>query len=208
MKKFLLVDDHVVIRSGIKILLSEICRPCEVYESFDEQSTVEKLKENSFDLVMMDIQMPRTDPFVLMEYIRINYPATNVLIFSMCAENIYAKRFLNAGAKGFLSKDAPLVEIKKAIKLILDNKKYISETMVESLVTEFYSDNPVNPFSKLSSREFEIQSLLLSGQTMSEISRSLKIGMSTAGTYKSRLFEKLGTKNILELKELATHFKL
>jgi two-component system invasion response regulator UvrY len=170
MKKFLLVDDHVVIRSGIKILLSEICRPCEVYESFDEQSTVEKLKENSFDLVMMDIQMPRTDPFVLMEYIRINYPATNVLIFSMCAENIYAKRFLNAGAKGFLSKDAPLVEIKKAIKLILDNKKYISETMVESLVTEFYSDNPVNPFSKLSSREFEIQSLLLSGQTMSEIS--------------------------------------
>ncbi len=198
----------MVVRSGIKALLLEIFKPCEIYEANDEKTAVEQLKKRPYDLVMMDIQMPGTDAFGLMEYMRIKHEDAKVLIFSMSAENIYAKRFLKAGAKGFVSKEAPLEEIKKAITTILNNRRYISESMIDILADESYSDKAANPFQKLSARELEIVSLLLSGQTLSEISRSLHIQISTTGTHKSRLFEKLGVTNLLELKELATFYKL
>lgn len=208
MKKFLLIDDHVVVRSGIHGLLSEIFKPCEIHEAGDSDGATEKLKQFQYDLVMMDIQMPNSDTLGLMEYIQVRYPETKVLIFSMSPENIYAKRFIKAGARGFLSKDSSLDEIKKAITLVLNNRKYISESFAEMLADASFSGTPDNPFEKLSPREFEIASLLLTGQSVSDISRSLHLQISTVGTHKSRLFEKLGITNILELKELASSYKL
>lgn len=208
MKKFLLVDDHNVVRSGIKGLLLELFKPSEIAEASDGETAIENLKHNQYDLIMMDIQMPKTDTLGLMEYIHIKYPDAKVLVFSMSAENIYAKRFLKAGAKGFLSKDAPLEEIKKAINMVLNNRKYISETLAAVLAEESISDTPGNPFNQLSPREFEIVTLLLSGQTISEISRLLNLQVSTVGTHKGRLFEKLHVTNILELKEMATSYNL
>jgi len=208
MKKFLLVDDHAVVRSGIHALLSEIFNPCEIHEAGDSESATEKLKEHRFDLIMMDIQMPNSDTLGLMEYITVKYPEAKVLIFSMSPENIYAKRFLKAGAMGFLSKDSSLDEIKKAVSLVLNNRKYISESFAELLADASYSGVPDNPFEKLSPREFEIASLLLTGQSISEISKSLHLQISTVGTHKSRLFEKLRIVNILELKQLAVSYKL
>jgi two-component system invasion response regulator UvrY len=203
MKRFLLVDDHVVVRSGIKILLSEIYKPAEIHEAFDGLSTLDKLKENEYDLVMLDIQMPNTDTLGLMKTIKQDYPAAKVLIFSMSSENIYAKRFMKAGAYGFISKEASMDEIKKAINLILNDRKYISDALIDKLAEDSISGNPGNPFDKLSPKEFEIVSLLLGGKTLTEISQSLNIHTSTAGTHKARLFEKLGVTNVLELSELA-----
>jgi two-component system invasion response regulator UvrY len=207
-KKFLLVDDHVVVRSGVKILLSQIFNPSEIDEAGDGDTVIELLKHHQYDLIIMDIQMPKTDTLGLMEYILIKFPDTKVLMFSMSAENIYAKRFLKAGACGFVSKDASLDEITKAINQVLNNKKYISPALASRLAEESFFDNPRNPFDKLSRREFEIASLLLSGQTLSEIAQSLNLQISTVGTHKGRLFEKLNVSNILELKELATTYNL
>jgi two-component system, NarL family, invasion response regulator UvrY len=206
MKKFLLIDDHEVVRSGINGLLSAIYKPCEVDEASNTDMAAEKLKQHTYDLIMMDIQMPKSDSLGMMEYIHVRYPAARVLIFSMSSETIYAKRFLKAGAKGFLSKDASLDEIKKAINL--NNRRYVSDTLAESLAFSSVSNTPENPFEKLSQREFEIASLLLSGQSVSEVSRSLNLQTSTVGTHKSRIFEKLGIDNILALKELATSYNL
>ena len=208
MKKFLLVDDHVVVRSGIKILLSDIYNPAEIHEAMNGETAVEKLKEHQFDLIIQDIQMPHTDTLGLMEFIHIKYPEAKVLMFSMSAENIYAKRFMKAGAYGFISKEAPLEEITRAINIILSNKKYVSETLAETLAEDSFSGKSGNPFNELSPREFEIVSLLLEGKTVTDISHSLNIQTSTVGTHKARLFEKLGVTNILELKELATTYNL
>ncbi len=208
MKKFLLVDDHVVVRSGIKILLSEIYSPAEIYEAMNGDTAVEKLKEHGYDLIMMDIQMPNTDTLGLMQYIHITYPDAKVLMFSMSAESIYAKRFMKAGAYGFISKEAPLEEITRAINIILSGRKYISETLAENLAEDSFSGKSGNPFNQLSPREFEIVALLLDGKTVTDISHSLNIQTSTVGTHKARLFEKLGVDNILKLKELATTYNL
>jgi two-component system invasion response regulator UvrY len=202
-KKILLVDDHFVVRSGMNGLLSEILKPCEIHEADSGETVTEKLKTNKYDLIMMDIQMPNTDTLGLMEYIHTKYPEARVLIFSMSPENIYAKRFLKAGAKGFISKEAVLDEIKKAINLVMNGRKYISESLAQS-----FSDKHENPFDKLSAREFEIFNLLMSGQAVKEMSNSLHLHTSTIGTHKARLFEKLGVSNILELKELASSYKI
>lgn len=208
MKKFLLVDDHVVVRSGIKILLADIYEPSEIHEAMNGDTAAVKLKENKYDLILLDIQMPHTDTLGLMEYIRITYPEAKVLMFSMSAENIYAKRFMKAGAYGFISKEAPLEEITRAINIILNGKKYISESLAEKIAEDSFSGKSGNPFNELSPREFEIVSLLLEGKTVTEISHALNIQTSTVGTHKARLFEKLGVDNILKLKELATTYNL
>lgn len=206
MKRFLLVDDHVVVRSGIKVLLSDIYKPAVIDEAYDGASAIEKLKEYQYDLIMLDIQMPNTDTLGLMRYIHTEYPQARVLIFSMSAENIYAKRFIKAGAYGFVSKEAPLEDITHAIDVILNNRKFISDTLADSLAEDSFMGRSSNPFNELSPREFEIVSLLLSGKTVSDIAHTLNIQTSTVGTHKARLFEKLGVGNILELKELATTY--
>ena len=208
MKKFLLVDDHVVVRSGVKILLADLYTSSEIHEAMNGETAIVKLKEGEYDLILLDIQMPNTDTLGLMEYIHVTYPAAKVLMFSMSAENIYAKRFMKAGAFGFVSKEAPLEEITKAITTILGGKKYISESLAQKLAEDSYSGKSGNPFNELSPREFEIVSLLLEGKTVTEISQVLNIQTSTVGTHKARLFEKLRVENILQLKELATTYNL
>jgi two-component system, NarL family, invasion response regulator UvrY len=206
-EKLLLVDDHVVIRTGLKVLLSDLYPFIEIHEATDGESMLLKLREHQFRLIIMDVQMPNTESISTLTTVITKYPGASVLIYSMCSETIYAKRFIKAGAKGFLSKEAPLSELKKAIHQVLNNKKYISEAVVEMLTEDIHQDKPSNPFSILSPREFEIVSMLLSGNTLSDISHTLNIQPSTVATHKARVFEKLKVKNILELKDLATVYE-
>ncbi|MEO6722847.1 MAG: response regulator transcription factor [Ferruginibacter sp.] len=208
MKNFLLIDDHEIVRSGVKNVLQEIFKPCEIYEANDEKSALLALKTRNYDLIIMDVQIPETDTAGLMEYIKTRYPDAKVLMFSMSAENVYAKRFFKAGAMGFVSKNAGLSELKKAVELVLNDRKYISETLAEQLAAEIGTQQPSNPFDKLSAREFEIATLLMTGKTGSDISELLAINSSTVGTHKARLFEKLGVTNLPELIEVARIYKL
>ncbi len=208
MLKFLLIDDHVVVRSGIKLLLANIYKDSEIHEAKDGDSATAFVKENHYDFVMLDVQMPNTDSFALMELFKENYPLLKVLVFSMNAESIYALRFIKAGAMGFISKEAPLDEIKKAIDQVINGKKYISEEMLFVLAEGTSGGANSNPFSILSSREFEIVSMLLNGKTISLIAADLNLGISTVGTHKGRIFTKLKVTNLLELKELANSFNL
>lgn len=208
MMRFLLIDDHVVVRSGLKLILSDLYKPCIIDEAEDGESALIKLKLHFYDLVILDIKMPNTNTFTLMEYIRNNYPELKVLVFSMNSESIYAKRFLNAGAKGFINKVAPLEEIIKAINIILNGKRYISETLLEVLAELGGDIKKENSFDALSPREFEIVSMLLAGDGISLIAQRLNLQVSTIGTHKTRIFEKLKVTNLLELKELANSFNI
>ncbi|KIC94588.1 response regulator transcription factor [Flavihumibacter solisilvae] len=208
MRNFLLIDDHEIVRAGIASVLSELFKPSNIYEASDEATAIQRLKERPYDLIIMDVYIPGTDSFGLMEYIRAQYPEFRVLIFSMSAENIYASRFLKAGAKGFVSKNSGLAELKKAIDLVLNNRRYISSDLAEHLASGLNDKNSTSPFEKLSGKEFEITMMLISGKTTTEISRQLGISTSTTGTHKARIFTKLGVKNLLELVEMGNAFNL
>lgn len=208
MKNFLLIDDHVVVRSGIRTLLSDLYPNSTIDEAGDGASAAAMVEKHSYDLAMLDIQMPNTDSFALMEHFKIHYPDLKVLIFSMSPENVYALRFMQAGARGFLSKDAPLEEMKKAIDMVLTGKKYISEELLITIAEGKMPGAGRNPFNHLSAREFEIVSMLLRGKTISGIAADLKLGVSTIGTHKGRIFGKLKVNNLLELKELANSYNI
>jgi len=204
MKKFLLIDDHFVVRSGIKGLLAELYKPAEIFEAEDSDTAIVLLKQRSYDMIMMDVHVPKNDMLGLMEYIHVKFPEEKVLVFSMSPENIYARRFLKAGAKGFLSKDSNAAEMVKAVNLVMNNRKYISETLAELLAEDSFNDAPSNPFDKLSPREFEIASMLLKGEHLSEISKTLGLQPSTVGTHKAKIFKKMSITNLMQLKELAS----
>ena len=205
MKKFLLIDDHLIVRSGIKLLLNDMYKEVEIYEADDGISALAFLEQNNYDLITLDVQMPNTDSFALMQFIKKEYPLAKVLMFSMSPESIYAIRFIKAGAKGFISKSAPLEEMKIAIDKVMNDKKYFSEEILMEL-TEGDAGDSNNLFDLLSPREFEIVQLLLNGKTISHIAADLSLGLSTVGTHKARIFQKLKVSNLLDLKALANSY--
>jgi two-component system invasion response regulator UvrY len=207
MKNFLLIDDHAILRTGVKLLLTEYYNPGKIDEAQNEQEAVERIKANDYDLIFLDISMPETNALGLLNFTLTLKPASKVLIFTMNAEKIHAKRFMEAGAKGYLSKDASVDEITRVIDLLLNNKKYYSETIIDALINEKNGKQTGNPFEKLSKREYEIVNILLQGKTVTEISSLLHIHTSTAGTHKAKIFEKLNVKNLIELKDLAENTK-
>ena len=208
MKRFLLIDDHAIVRSGIKFWLSAEYHNSEIDEAESGKEASQKIDDSDYDLILLDIHMPETNSFELIKSILNTRPDSKVLIFSMNSEGVYAKRFLKAGAMGFVSKDAPIEELKKAVDLILNNKKYFSDAFLGSIVDEKFGNEYNNPFSSLSDREFEIANLLLEGKAVGEISILLNIKNSTTGTYKARIFEKLNIQNVLQLNDLAILYNI
>lgn len=202
MKRFLLIDDHAVVRNGVKHMLSEFYEECKVDEAADEAQALEILATEQYDLIFLDINIPQTNTLDLLKRILAKDQKIRVLMFSMNNEKMHAKRYLEAGAKGFLSKDAPIDEIKRVIGILLENKTYYSDAFIDTLIHE-KAGHDMNPFDKLSEREFQIATLMLAGKSLTEISATLKIHTSTTGTHKSKIFEKLNVNNLVELIELA-----
>ena len=203
LKNILILDDHMVIRVGLKGLLEDFYRGLHIFEAEDGDSYLEIMKRYKIDLAILDLQIPDTNTINLIEVTRIKYPDTYMMVFSMLPEKIYGQRVLNAGASGFLPKDAPMSEIRRALDNALNNKKYISPGMHDSLERTSV-ENSMNPFQKLSFREFEIANLFIGGSNITQIATRLNIKPSTVGTYKTRIFEKLKISSGFELKEIAT----
>jgi two-component system invasion response regulator UvrY len=204
MPTLLLVDDHSIVRTGLKMIIEDFLAHCKIDEADDGDSAFEKIKHNDYDLVVMDVNMPNTDSFALLSTILSIKPKTKIIMFSMNAEEIYAKRYLKLGAMGYLRKDSAGNEIQNAIETVLNNKRYISPELSQKLLHDLHlPDDSENPFDKLSPREFEIVQHLANGESVSEISKKLKLHTSTIGTHKARIFEKLQCHNVVELNKLA-----
>lgn len=203
-KSILIVEDHLVARMGLKVLLQDIYSGLHFFEAANGEDCLHILKHHRIELIVMDLQLPETDTIGLIELISIKYPGTYILVFSMLAESIYGQRVLKAGASGYLSKESSLEEIKKAFDLAFANKKYMSQQLVELLANQLMKKGATNPFEKLSHREFEIVHLLLKGKNITVIGQHLNIKPSTVGTYKSRIFDKMKVSSIFELNQLAT----
>lgn len=203
MPHILLTDDHSVIRAGMKIIIENFLAHSIIDEAEDGNSAFEKIKQNKYDLIILDVNMPGTDSFGLVSNIISYDPHLKILMFSMNDEEMYAKRYLKMGAMGYIKKDAPQDEIKKAITAVLNNKRYISALLNEKLLNDMHNGATENPFDKLSPREFEIVQHLANGDSLGEICNKLTLHSSTVGTHKARIFEKLGCSNVIDLSNLA-----
>ena len=209
MLSILLVDDHSIVRTGLKVLIGTHLPDSRIDEAFDGASAMESIKGHQYDLIMMDVSMPNTDSFAIVSEILAFDSSLRIIMFSMNCEEIYAKRFLKIGAMGYLNKEAPSAEIKRAIDMVINNRRYISAEMSEKLLLDFQSNrHSENPFELLSQREFEIVQYLIQGASSAEISKNLSLHSSTIATYKSRIFEKLKCTNLIELSNLAKTYNV
>lgn len=204
----LICDDHSIVRSGIKALIKENIPFQRIDEAENDAQLVHLVKSTSYDLVLLDINIPGADFVHQMDWLKIAAPGTRILIFTTHPEDIYGRRSLQLGAKGYLNKTASNTEIIHAIKKVLEGGTYISNTLKELMSGVMDEEKDANPFNKLSVRELEIAMLINNGQSLPQICATLNIQYSTANTHKRRIFEKLNVYNTLALSRLMTTFNV
>lgn len=201
-KKILLADDHGVVRLGLSLIIKKLRPDSIVTEVDDYQKVMNIIKDQSFDLVILDLNMPNGNFQEALQAIKLKHPQTKVMIFSSQDESLYAIRYLKMGADGFLHKLSNEDIINRALTKMLDKGSYMSEDVKESLIFSNLrnDDNTIiNPLEKLTNREMEVAERLIAGEPMKEISNNLNLHASTISTYKTRIFEKLDIQSIPEL---------
>lgn len=204
MPEILLVDNHLVVITGLKMVIKNFLAHCKTDLANNVDAAFQKIKHNNYDLIIMGVSLHHSDSFKMVSDILAIKPGSKILMFSTAPTEIFAKKYLKMGAIGYLSKNASLNEIKTAIDDALKNKGYISHALKEKLSKNGVKNhNYENEFDKLSPREFEIVGHLAHGQSISEISGKLNLHTSTVGTHKARIFGKLHCHNIIELATMA-----
>ncbi|WP_031530043.1 response regulator [Dyadobacter crusticola] len=201
MKAILLVEDHSIVRMGVKLLIEDFMSHASIVEAGSFNETLRHLQSRFFDLVILDIKIPGGEGFNMISKIRSIQSKVKILIFSSQDEELYALHYYKAGASGYLPKDATNEELEKAITTVLNGGTYISKVVQHQLVSNsvLEKDRMQSPLEILSNRELEIMDMLLVGKWTKDIASDLNIKESTVSTYKARIFEKLNVTNILEL---------
>lgn len=208
MYKVLLVDDHSIVRSGIRLLLREYYGAISVDEAKNGNAAFSLILNNRYNLVIMDINMPQTDTFSLLQNIQTVVPDLPIMIFTIMTEYAFAKRYLRLGVKGYVSKQAEDPEILKAVHTIIGGKNFVSAELKEQMAQDDHFNKELDPFGLLSNREMEIAYHLVKGKSVSHIADALNIHTSTVGTHKARIFDKLKVDNLFLMRELASHYRL
>jgi two-component system invasion response regulator UvrY len=206
--KILLVDDHELVRTGISRILKDV-KDFEVIASVGSgEDAVDFCRKNQPDVVMMDVSMPGIGGLEATRKIMRYCDSTKVLCLSMHKENPIPTKIMQAGAYGFLTKDAEPEEMVSAIYKVYSGQKYVAPDIAQMIALGQLDSNSENPFESLSDRELEITLMLTRGVRVPDIAQSLSISPKTVNTYRYRMFEKLNIQSDVELTHLALRHKL
>lgn len=198
----LLADDHSVVRKGMSMLLEEFIEFPKIYNSSTIVDTFRMLKIEKIDILILDINFPEGNSASIVTEVKKSNPEIKILIFSALEEDVYALRYLNAGANGFLNKLSSESDMKDALKIFLETGIYITANINEKILDKYIYQKSLNPLDQLSEREMEVAILLIKGYGNLEISLAKRIQPTTVSTYKKRIFEKLEIDNLVALIEL------
>ena len=208
MIRVLMIDDHAVVRRGLKEILADE-QDVEVYETADPHEAIKLMRQLKLDLAVLDIDLPGKTGLELLNDMKRERPRLPVLILSVYPEEQFAVRTLRAGASGFLSKDAAPEELVKAVRKILKGGRYFSELVAEKLLNRPHTKGATaHPHEALSHREFQILCLFGAGKTVKEIAKELSLSPPTVSTYRARILEKMDLKTTAELVRYAVQNRL
>jgi DNA-binding NarL/FixJ family response regulator len=203
---FLLADDHSVVRQGmllmVKDIVKDVVKDAVFFQASTFKETLSTLRSTKIDIMILDIHFPDGNSSSILTEIRNINPNIKILIFSGLEEDVYAVRYINGGANGFLSKLSSEDEMKNALKIFIDKGKYMSQNVKDKILDNYMFKKAINPLDNLSTREMEIALLLVKGHGNLEISFMKKLQKTTVSTYKKRIFEKLNVDNLVSLIEI------
>ena len=202
-----LVDDHELMREGLKIVLKTHQGIAVVGEagSFDE--TVTKLKKAEVDVLVLDLSLPDKSGLEVLKYLRQEHPDIKILVLSMHPEERFALRVLRAGALGYINKQSAAHDLITAIERVMNGGRYLSAQMTDLLITE-HSNEKTLPHQQLTDREFEILRMIAMGDPASIIADKLTLSVNTINTYRARILEKMNLKSNAEIIRYALEHSL
>lgn len=206
--EIIIVDDHAVVREGLKRILSTFDDIAICGEAANAPDALVELRRRSFDLLLLDVSLPGRTGLELLKMIKAELPTLPVLILSAYTEDQYAVRALRDGADGYLNKESAPDLLVTAIRKVASGGKYVSPAMAERLALEISvpSDKPVH--EALSEREFVVLRLIASGKSLNQIAEALSISPKTVSTYRARIIEKTGLRTNAELIRYALEQRL
>jgi len=205
----LIADDHFPVRFGLEILAREVLgNNTQIDFANDFLGIIDKIQQKKYDILISDIIMPGMDCMAMMKQALEILPKLKILFVSVHPKEIFAPRYMNAGAYGYVCKTDPDEELRKAIRHIYLGKKYFANIYADE--KGHHASGKVNhtPFDLLSRREFSVMIMLLKGKGNIEIANALSLSPSTASTYRGRIFEKLKIRNLMELSNLARQYQI
>jgi DNA-binding NarL/FixJ family response regulator len=206
--KILLADDHEVVRRGLKQMLAEEFGQVEFGEASSAAQTLELGRQDSWDLVLLDINMPGRSGLDILAELQDRQPGLRVLVLSMAPEEEYAVRVLKKGAAGYLTKQTVATELTAAVRKVLAGGRYITPWLAEKLVSGLSEATVGQPHELLSDRELQVLRMIATGQSVKEIAADLSLSEKTVFTYRERLRDKLGLKGDVELARYALRHRL
>ena len=201
--RILIADDHAVVAEGLKHLV-EAQSDLEVVATVgDGREAVRVAKETEPDVVLMDLSMPELNGADATRAIIDGRPECRVIVLSMYAEREYVRRALKAGATGYVVKRSAAKELVEAIRAVHSGQRYLSPRVADVVIDDYAADGKADLLEKLSTREREVLQLLAEGRTGSEIAQRLTLSQKTVETYRARLVEKLGIRDVAGLVKFA-----
>ena len=199
MTRILLVDDHPVVRQGIKQVLSGAFHPAVVGEAANAQEGLHEVRSTAWDVLVLDLTLPGISGLDMLKELRRERPSLPVLVLSMHPAEQFARRAINAGASGYVTKDSPPTELVKAVGEVIAGRRYVNASVIEDLVTETPSETAHRPHDVLSDREYQVLRMIASGLTVSQVASRLALSVKTISTYRARVLEKMRMKTTAEL---------
>ena len=203
MIKVVVVDDHAVVREGLKRIVSESGGMTVTGEAADGHEAMRVIKSEPCDVVLLDITMPNKSGLDVLKELHTESPRLPVLVLSMHPEDQYAVRVLRAGAAGYVTKESAPAKLVQAIRKVVRGGKYVSPSLAERLVFDLGADKDKAPHELLSDREYQVLCLISSGKTVTQIANELALSIKTVSTYRVRILEKLKMKNNAEMTRYA-----
>jgi two-component system, NarL family, invasion response regulator UvrY len=197
LSRVLIADDHAVVRAGYRQFLETDSSISEVGEAASGNETLDQLRRRDWDLLLMDIRMPDRSGLDILRHVISGYPDVRVLIMSGLPEEQYARNVLRAGASGYLSKGGTPEEMLRAVRLVLNGRRYVSASLAEAMAGDLESKHDPNKplHAELSTREFQIFCKLAAGTGVGAIAQELSLSVKTVSTYRTRILEKMNFKS-------------
>jgi len=204
--KVLVVDDHELVRAGMRRLMEENPHIESITEANSGEDALQIAGKHQFDIVLMDINLPGMDGLEASDKLLMLSPECRIIMVTGNLEAGPIRKLLNSGVLGYITKGSSAEEVDKAMRQVMQGEQYLSPDVAQRLAMEMINGQDDNPFDKLTTREREIVKLLVGGYRNQQISTTLHISEKTVSTHRTRAFEKLNIKTTAELVRLSMRF--
>jgi two-component system invasion response regulator UvrY len=208
MIRVLVVDDHELVRIGLRHTLKHYPSIRLAGEAADGETALVMNRELRPDVVLLDVGLPGLSGFEVTTRLRQGSPAPGIIILTVHDQRPYPERLLEAGASGYLTKGCPATELVEAIRVVAAGGRHIGSRVAQKMALDLLHGGKASPFDELSAREMEVMLMLADGKKVSDIARMMHLSPKTVATYKYRIYEKLDTRNDVDMTRMAMRYGL